>query len=342
LDVKTLILKKLNKEDEVRASDIARETGYSRVYVHRILKSLVDDGALMLIGKANQARYVASADKGMRLREAQMTFRRILQNKNLAEHEVLEDVKRASGIFTGLPKNVATIVDYAFSEMLNNAIEHSQSPRIALSMVRTKTDVRFDVTDHGVGIFDNIMNKSHRLSRMDAIQDLLKGKETTAPEGHSGEGIFFTSKVGNSLVIRSAEKKLVFDNLQDDIYVRDLRPVKGTRVIFVISVNAVQALGDVFTRYTNDSYSFSKTRVSVKLYQGNAEYVSRSQARRILSGLNKFQAVELDFKGIDTVGQAFADEVFRVWQMGHAKTKILPSNANENVMFMIRRARGGQ
>ena len=76
MDVKTLILKKLKEEQEVRASDIARETGFSRVYVHRILKSLVDDGALMLIGKANQAKYVA-ADKGNRVTESQLRVRRI-------------------------------------------------------------------------------------------------------------------------------------------------------------------------------------------------------------------------------------------------------------------------
>ncbi len=341
MDVKTLILKKLKEEQEVRASDIALETGFSRVYVHRILKSLVDDGALMLIGKANQAKYVA-ADKGKRVTESQLRVRRILHNEGLAEHRVLEDIKRATGIFAGLRTNVTSIVDYAFTEMLNNAIEHSQSPRIELSMGRTRTDVRFEVTDYGVGIFDNIMTKKHLHGRMDAIQDLLKGKETTAPERHSGEGIFFTSKIADSFIIRSAEKKLVFDNLRDDIYIRDLRAVKGTRVSFTVSVDATKVLADVFNRYTDDSYTFSTTKVSVKLYQGETEYVSRSQARRILSGLEKFRTVELDFKGIETVGQAFADEVFRVWQAGHAKTKILPYNANENVMFMIRRAKSGE
>jgi anti-sigma regulatory factor (Ser/Thr protein kinase) len=342
LDVRALILKRLREAQEVRASDIARGTGYSRVYVHRILKSLVEDGALMLIGKANQARYIAPDKEGERIRELQLTVRRILQNKNLAEHLVLADIKRATGIFIGLRKSVTSIVDYAFTEMLNNAIEHSQSSKIELSMARTKNDVRFEVTDYGVGIFDNIMTKKHLRGRMDAIQDLLKGKETTAPEGHSGEGIFFTSKIADSFIIRSSEKKLVFDNLGDDIYIRDLKPVKGTRVSFTVAVDTAKELTDVFSRYTDDSYTFSKTKVSVNLYQGETEYVSRSQARRILTGLEKFQTVELDFKGIETVGQAFADEVFRVWQTGHTKTKIVPYNAGENVMFMIRRAKGAE
>ena len=78
----------------------------------------------------------------------------------------------------------------------------------------------------------------------------------------------------------------------------------------------------------------------MELYREGAEYVSRSQARRIMTGLDKFETIELDFKGIDSIGQAFADEVFRVWHADHPGTRIIPRNANENVIFMIQRAKG--
>jgi len=340
VDLKALMLERLKEKQELRASDIVRETGYSRVYVHRVLKSLVEEGSLTLVGKANQARYVPSGKKSEEIKKTELRVRRILQNKNLAEHRVLGEIKQATGIYAGIHKHVASIVDYAFTEMLNNAIEHSQSSTIELTIARTATDLRFDVADRGVGIFNNIMEKKHLNSRLEAIQDLLKGKETTAPERHSGEGIFFTSRIADSFVIRSSEKKLVFDNLHDDVYVKDIRPVKGTRVFFAVGLEVRKTLADLFNRYTDDSFTFSKTGVSVALYRGGAEYVSRSQARRILTGLEKFETVDLDFKGIDSVGQAFADEVFRVWQTGHPKTRILPKNANENIMFMIRRATG--
>ncbi len=66
--------------------------------------------------------------------------------------------------------------------------------------------------------------------------------------------------------------------------------------------------------------------------------ISRSQARRIMSGLEKFKTIILDFSGVETVGQAFADDVFRVWKNRHAGVKIVPKNMNENVVFMIKRA----
>ena len=54
------------------------------------------------------------------------------------------------------------------------------------------------------------MKKKNLNSEMEAIQDLLKGKQTTAPEAHSGEGIFFTSKVSSVLTIQSSHKKLIY------------------------------------------------------------------------------------------------------------------------------------
>ena len=70
-------------------------------------------------------------------------------------------------------------------------------------------------------------------------------------------------------------------------------------------------------------------------------YVSRSQARRILSGLEKFNSIMLDFEHVPTVGQAFADEIFRVFKNKHPKIQIDIENTNEAVRFMVERARNG-
>jgi hypothetical protein len=205
-------------------------------------------------------------------------------------------------------------------------------------VTKTATDIRFTVADRGIGIFNNIMKKKRLGTTIAAIQDLLKGKETTAPEAHSGEGIFFTSKIADLLTIKSLEKKLVYDNTRQDIYVKDLRPVRGTRVDFVLGLRSKKKLVDLFAKYADESFKFSKTGVKVKLYHQDVDYVSRSQARRILTGLEKFKTIELDFQDVKTIGQAFADEVFRIWQAQHQDVKFVIKDANENVMLMIKRA----
>lgn len=46
------------------------------------------------------------------------------------------------------------------------------------------------------------------------------------------------------------------------------------------------------------------------------------------------------FKGLTTIGQAFADEVFRVFKLNHPNIVIIPANANEGIKMMIQRAQG--
>lgn len=338
MDVKDLIFNFLKKKGRVTTADIVDKTGFSRAYAQRFLKELADEGSIIRMGKANQAHYIPAAKKGVSAAKPSRV-RKIITNKGLDEDKVLSRIKEESSIFFKISSNVSSIVDYAFTEMLNNAIEHSMSDKIDIIVLKTSTDIRFSVADRGVGIFNNIRGKKRLVSTMDAIQELLKGKETTAPEAHSGEGIFFTSKIADLLKIKSFEKKVVFDNIGQDIYVKDIHSSKGTKVDFFLSLKSKKTLSDLFNQYTDESFQFSKTGVKVKLYHQDVDYVSRSQARRILAGLEKFKTVEFDFKDVNTVGQAFADEVFRVWQNAHQNIKLVIKNANENIMLMIRRTK---
>ena len=335
--MRTLILNTINKQRQVKTADIVGLTGLSRAYAQRFLKDLAEEGVIVLMGKANQAHYILPSKKGASNAKP-LSVRRIMTNKDLAEDKVLREIKEGSAIFQGVAGNISSIIDYSFTEMLNNAIEHSAAQKIDVVIMRTATDIRFTVADRGIGIFNNIMKKKRLGTTIEAIQDLLKGKETTAPEAHSGEGIFFTSKIADLLTIKSFEKKLVFDNAQQDIYVKDVKPVRGTRVDFVLGLRSKKKLVDLFDKYTDESFQFSKTGVKVKLYHQDVDYVSRSQARRILTGLEKFKTIELDFKDVTTIGQAFADEVFRIWQAQHKDVKFVIKDANENAMIMIKRA----
>jgi len=335
--MRTLILNTIKKQGQVKTADIVGLTGLSRAYAQRFLKNLADEGVIVLMGKANQAHYIHPSKKGAGNAKP-LSVRRIMTNKDLAEDKVLHEIKEKSAIFQGIAGNVSSTLDYAFTEMLNNAIEHSTSEKIDVVVMRTATDIRFMVADRGIGIFNNIMKKKRLGTTIEAIQDLLKGKETTEPAAHSGEGIFFTSKIADLLTIKSFEKKLVFDNARQDIYVKDVKPVRGTRIDFVLGLRSKKKLVDLFDKYTDESFQFSKTEVKVKLYHQDVDYVSRSQARRILTGLEKFKTIELDFKDVKTIGQAFADEVFRIWQAQHKDVKFVIKDANENIMIMIKRA----
>ena len=341
MDIRSLILRQAKKKGSVRVADITKVTGFSRAYVNRFFQELRREGKIALVGKANRAHYVLATRERLRAaKKATREVNRTLRNESLSEDLILSRIREETGIFLGLRKNVSQVVDYAFTEMLNNAIEHSRSERIFVRMKRTDEGLDFRVVDRGIGIFRNIMETRGLQSELEAIQDLLKGKQTTDPERHSGEGIFFTSKAADRMNIKGSGKKLIFDNLLEDVFVEDIKPIIGTEVEFWISDGSTKDLTKLFASYAGESYKFGKTVVTVDLYKPEGSYVSRSQARRILTGLEKFKVIVLDFKDVGTVGQAFADEVFRVWKSHHPDIQVKVQNANQNIQFMIQHVVG--
>ena len=339
MDIRTLILDILEKRGEVRSADIVKTAKCSRAYANRYFQALRDEGRIVLIGKANKARYVPATESAVkRAKQHEFCTHRILENNNLQEHAVLNQIKVDTVIFQGLPENLAAILDYAFTEMLNNAIEHSNSEKIEITMEKSRFNISFQVIDKGIGIFNNICAKRGLPGSLAAIQDLLKGKQSTAPDSHSGEGIFFTSRIADMLIIQSGRKKLIFNNLLNDIFIKDIRTVAGTKVSFSISRSSQKQLNSVFEEFTDSAFEFTKTEVKVRLYKAEVKYVSRSQARRLLTGLEKFSKIILDFSRLDMIGQGFADEIYRIWAAQYPDKKIEHINANENIELMINRA----
>jgi hypothetical protein len=225
--------------------------------------------------------------------------------------------------------------------MLNNAIDHSQTRFVDVAVEVYPNKIEFIITDQGVGAFENIRSKKHLANEMEALQDLLKGKQTTLPQYHSGEGIFFTSKSANRFILESHRKKLTIDNHLEDTFVEDIRYRRGTRVTFEVENQSKKTMQDVFKKYTNEDFQFHKSQVTVKLYQDGEDYISRSQAKRLLHAMDLFQEIVLDFSGVKTIGQGFADEIFRVFKQQHPEIQIVPVNCHENVQFMIDRASQG-
>ncbi|MCH8986916.1 DUF4325 domain-containing protein [Patescibacteria group bacterium] len=337
MTTKDTALKIIAKEQEISTRQLVEKTGVSRQQANNVINQLVKEGRLIRVGKPPHIAYLAPGHHKL----SQAGFTRTFHNQDLKEHEILEEVKKELGSISQLPENIRSIFDYAFSEMLNNAIEHSKSKQIKIDVGREKDSLIFVIEDFGIGVFKNIMKKKKLSSPLEAIQDLLKGKMTTHPQAHSGEGIFFTSRVADLFILESFDYRLRRDNIVDDIFVEKIDPstIKGTKVIFRINQKSTKHLSDVFKEYQtgNTELGFDKTEIKVKLYTMGTIYVSRSQARRILSGLDQFESIIMDFEKVSTIGQAFADEIFRVFKSKYPKKIVSTINTNEAVQFMIDR-----
>jgi hypothetical protein len=171
------------------------------------------------------------------------------------------------------------------------------------------------------------------------VLELAKGKLTTDKTKHSGEGIYFTSRIFDSFDIVSGGVFFShkFDSPEDWILQRN--SISGTTIWLKIGDHSVRDRGKVYEEHgTPGEFSFDKTVVPVKLAKyGNDDLVSRSQAKRILVHLDKFKTVVLDFMGVRLVGQGFADEVFRVFRREHPAVELVYVNANEDIKKMIQR-----
>jgi len=337
------ILAFLKKQESVTAPQLAEYLHITRQRAYVLLNGLVHEGKVISIGERRGRRY-AMPNASFEVRDR---IELQLENTNLKEHEVLMDIRDKFVPLKLTSENIKSIFDYAFSEMLNNAIEHSKSSRITVSATTSghiadgsPDQFSFVIRDYGIGAFRNLMKKRGLSSELEAMQDVLKGKITTAPEAHSGQGIFFTSKAADRFSLRSYGWEMRVDNRVPDIFfLVDDAPVEGTEIRFDISYHSARHLIDVFRAYEAEdgSQDFDRTEVHVRLFTHGTIHVSRSQARRVLVGLDNFKRVTLDFARVPTIGQAFADEIFRIFRLKHPEVRIQVINANEAVRFMIDR-----
>lgn len=331
------------EKGKLYSKDIVEEFKVSRQYANMLISGLVIENKLIKIGSTKKAFYVLPEYARSHEDLFPLRYIKYFHNKRLEEHRVLNQIEQAFPLLKNLSENVKNIFTYAFSEMFNNAIEHSKSVRIGVEVSIPKKTLSFIIQDSGIGVFRNVMKQRALKSELEAIQDILKGKTTTMPKSHSGEGIFFTSRASDMFMLDSFGYQLIVNNAIPDVFVEKVKKIKkGTRVVFNISVTSPRHLNEVFKTYTDAAgggiYGFDKTEIRLKLYTMGGVHISRSQARRILDGLEKFKIIVFDFDRVPTVGQAFADEVFRVFHHTYPHIQLEVENMNEGVAFMVQRA----
>ncbi len=253
----------------------------------------------------------------------------------LEEHVVWPAYREALAFTPSSPAQEMS--GYVFLEMLNNAIDHSSGTSIVVTVWSDSSYGLIEITDDGVGAFARLQEGLGLDSHLDALAELSKGKRTTAPEAHTGQGIFFTSKLVDIFSISANGLDLTFDNVRSDVAAGVSEVAVGTRVRLLIDRATTKSVVAAFKEYTDEDLGFTRSRPTVKLFGLGVDFVSRSEARRLLVGMEKFTEVLVDFAGVKSVGQGFVDEIVRVWPSLNPDAKLTCINMNEAVEFMIKR-----
>ena len=319
----------IERRGEVANRDVTAALRVSPATSHRLLRALTVSRVLERHGKGPAARY--------RLRPVRHRFRLAGLEEDTAWQGVAEDIGR----IRPLPREEGRSLQYAASEVLNNAIDHSGGRWVEVAVAfeaggTTVTTVR----DDGVGVFRRVCTDFGFASPQDAIVQLEKGKLTSDPSRHSGEGLFFSSKAVTRFRLESQGIAWIVDNDVKDSGIGPSEVRRGTRVTLEVVSGHVPRLEDVFAAYTDpETLRFTRTRATIKLAAVGTVLVSRSEAKRLVARLTDFTHVTLDFSGVEVVGQGFCDEVFRVFSGSHPHVTLEPVGMSDTIAFMVARAR---
>ncbi|WP_312560820.1 STAS-like domain-containing protein [Anaerospora sp.] len=328
------LLKEMKKRTENPIVTISNKFDISKQTIYRYAQTLEKEGFIRVDRSGKSNVYSLSE------REVHKSF----NIDGLEEDVVWRDY--VLPLIKDVPKNVLQVCSYGFTEMLNNAIDHSDAKKVYIDVTEDAVSIEFMIRDYGIGIFTKIQQALGLEDPKHSILELAKGKFTTDPARHSGEGIFFTSRMFDLFYIRSCELQFLSernkgkDYLYEDLDKEDLK--KGTCVIMEIEKDSDVVIKDVFDMFTakdDESFGFSKTYIPVRLAKHEGEMlVSRSQAKRLIRRFDRFMEVILDFKDVTEIGQAFADELFRVFPSDHPNVELIPKNMSEDVHKMVMRA----
>ena len=311
--------------------DIVRRTAEkfdcSRQAVHRHIQRLVEEGALLESGKTRSRTYA--------LAQLSAWTQTYAVSADGDEGDIwIRDVRAQ---LEPLATNVLGIWQYGFTEMFNNALDHAEASSISVSVAKTAASSVVTIRDDGVGIFRKIQAALGLLDERHSVLELAKGKFTTDPQRHSGEGIFFSSRMFDHFSICSGSVWFSHQAKAPEDWILETDESGGTSVRMELVNHTARSVSKVFKQFTSgDDFGFTKTVVPVRMAQyGDDNLVSRSQAKRLIVRFEKFRTVVLDFKGVVLIGQAFADEVFRVFPLAHPEVELMSLNANKEVGQMI-------
>lgn len=331
--IRNFILGNVSKHPSDISIFTANHFGLTRQAINRYIQALVTENVLSFSGKTR--------DRVYKLRTISEWIQRYRIEGGLAEDIVWRD--DITEVLGEMPDNVLKIWQYGFTEMFNNALDHSAGGHIFVAVKMTATTTEMMILDDGVGIFKKIQQAEDLLDERHAVLELAKGKLTTDPQNHTGEGIFFSSRMFDEFDIISGGIHFShkFGDEEDWIF----EPGKfrsQTAVWMKLSNHTSRTDRKIFNKYSSgDDYGFNKTVVPVKLVQyGDENLISRSQAKRLLVRVEMFKIVVFDFRDVKNIGQAFADEIFRVFQRQHPEIELIPHKANPAIKKMIDRAIG--
>jgi len=328
LEIRRFILTAIEAHPGEVARRAAQEYGISRQAVNRHLQALLTDGLIEATGKTRAREY--------RLRPVQEITRKLNVTPVLTEDRLWKEYVRP--LLADAPRKIREVCQFGFTEAANNALEHSGAERIALSARRTASTIDIAITDNGAGIFRTLASAFGYASSHETLFELSKGKISTVPAKHQGGSLFLASRMFDRFEIQSDDYTFAFDG-DSEAWSSRHEPfaIHGTSIRMHTSLFSPHSRDDTIATWTTPRGELGRAHVCLSLLEDEDDaLVTRAQGRRVTARLEEQSEVLLDFRGVESVGRAFVDEVFRVFRTAFPDTALVTLNATAQVRARIR------
>ncbi|ALT75883.1 ATP-binding protein [Paucibacter sp. KCTC 42545] len=312
------------------ASHIEDRTGASRRASLAALRRLVNAGWLARSGSDRHPVYSPGV------------LRQVARSYTL--HGLQEDLpwQRDFAPHFALPPSVARMIRHGFTELVNNAADHSGGSSVTVSLRQTPSHVQLLVSDDGCGVFANICRAFGIEDAQHAMLELSKGRLTSQPEQHTGRGLFFSSQLADVFDIH-ANNTAFQRRAWESAGWQPGRPMprQGSSIYMAIALDTQRTLDQVLEAWSMDGsgIEFDQTVIALRLLAGPGQALdSRAQARRVAARLPQFKRAEINFDGVSDVGHGFTDELFRVFARAHPQVELLPTHMTARTAALIKSA----
>lgn len=144
--IREFILTNLDQHPRDIAALVSQEFDITRQAVNKNIQCLVEQKAIVVKGSTKNKSYYL---------HPLIEWTQSYQLTQKLEEDVVWDAD-IKPLIADLPDNAKYIWIYGFTEMLNNAIDHSSGKEVTIQVAKTAFDTEIIISDDGEGIFKKI------------------------------------------------------------------------------------------------------------------------------------------------------------------------------------------
>ena len=185
-DIRRFIVENVDKHSTDIAAMAANKFSITRQAINKHLKNLASEGALTASGKTRNRTYRLCS---------QLEYRKEFKLGNGINEDIAWD-HAVEKFVSSFPENVKDIWHYSFTEMFNNAIDHSDGNNVFLQITKTAANTQLLLADDGVGIFKKIQKAMNLEDERHAILDCAGKANDRSRKAHRTGDILYFPTVG--------------------------------------------------------------------------------------------------------------------------------------------------